>query len=322
MYLHENPSPNYNNNAAESYNSILAKFVGGKRINFSKKGSYELRCNVAVTNYNSGMSRLSLFNKNITTKSPGLFTKRYVKKHESSFCQKRRRRLFCQLSIRSKIKASAGPDQNYGAVLEEIDPLENITDISMSVIIMSTSEYTNLQTKFLEKLKLSISEVQSLEKRTKRQHQCEEWHLERKKRLTASLFGRICKLRKTTSRDKVVSYMLFGTFKGNASTRYTVSPDGLVELDALVEIKCPANAKDFTPEDAIKNKKIKSCFIKNGNLFLNRNDNYYYQVQGQLHVTNWMYCYFCIWTPKGILIEKIQRDDHFWKTNMEVQLTS
>jgi len=146
----------YSNNEAESYNSILSKFVGGKRINFSKKGSYELRYNVAVTAYNSGMNRLSIFNKHITTKSPGLFTKGYVKKHESSLCQKRCRRLFCQPSIRSKIKASAGPDQNYCAVLEEIDPLENITD----------AEYTNL----------SISEVQSLEKRTKRQHQREKWH--------------------------------------------------------------------------------------------------------------------------------------------------
>lgn len=68
-----------------------------------------------------------------------------------------------------------------------------------------------------------------------------------------------------------------------------VSPDGLIELDALVELKCPASAKDFTPEEAITNKKIKSCIIKNGNL-INRNDNYYYQIQGQLHVTNRMFC--------------------------------
>jgi len=65
----------------------------------------------------------------------------------STISPKRRRRLFCHPSIRSKIKTSAGPDQNYGAVLEEIDPLENITD----------AEYTNLQTTFLEKLKLSIN---------------------------------------------------------------------------------------------------------------------------------------------------------------------
>lgn len=39
---------NYNNYAAKLYNSILAKFVGDKRINFLLKGSYELRCNTAV----------------------------------------------------------------------------------------------------------------------------------------------------------------------------------------------------------------------------------------------------------------------------------
>lgn len=33
------------------YNSILAKFVGGKQIHFSHKCSYELRCNSAVTDY-------------------------------------------------------------------------------------------------------------------------------------------------------------------------------------------------------------------------------------------------------------------------------
>ncbi|KAL4101106.1 hypothetical protein QTP88_021126 [Uroleucon formosanum] len=162
IYHTESLMYNYNNNTAESYNSILAKF---------------LRCNVTVTAYDSGMSRLSLFNKHITTKSPGSFTKRFVKKHESSLYQKRRCRLFCQPSIRSKIKASAGPDQNYGAVLEEINPLENITD----------AEDTNLQTKFLEKLKLPISEVQSLEKRTKWQHQCVEWHLKRKKRVSYAI---------------------------------------------------------------------------------------------------------------------------------------
>ena len=41
---------NFNNNAAELYNSILAKFIGGKRVNFSQKGV----CN--VLNLNSMVS--------------------------------------------------------------------------------------------------------------------------------------------------------------------------------------------------------------------------------------------------------------------------
>lgn len=68
----------YNNNSAELYNSILTKFVGGKRVNFSLKGSYQLRCNAAVTAYNSGSNRLSLFNKQVMNKSPGKFTKLYI----------------------------------------------------------------------------------------------------------------------------------------------------------------------------------------------------------------------------------------------------
>jgi hypothetical protein len=36
------------NNAAKSYNSILAKFIGDKRVHFSLRGSYNLRCNAAV----------------------------------------------------------------------------------------------------------------------------------------------------------------------------------------------------------------------------------------------------------------------------------
>lgn len=52
-----------NNNAAESYNSILAKFVGGKRVNFSMRGSYSLRCNAAVSSYNAGPKSLYLLHK-------------------------------------------------------------------------------------------------------------------------------------------------------------------------------------------------------------------------------------------------------------------
>lgn len=162
---------NYNNNAAELYNSILAKFVGGKRINFSKKGSYELRCNAAVTAYNSGINRLSLLNKHITLKSPGKFTKRYVKKYNILQCQRRRRRLFSQSVSRSNNKISAGPDKNYGDTTD-YDLLENLNE----------AEYHNLESEFLNKLSLSEYQIQSLENRTKRQHQCDEWHLERKKR--------------------------------------------------------------------------------------------------------------------------------------------
>ncbi|CAI6371889.1 unnamed protein product [Macrosiphum euphorbiae] len=304
---------NFNNNAAELYNSILAKFIGGKLVNFSHKGSYELRCNAAVTAYNEGANRLSLFNKQITDKSPGMYTKNNIKKKY----------------------------EDYGNVLH--DPFSDLTE----------SQIEEYKREYLDKLSLSKSEIKMLEIRT-RQHQCEEWYIERKKRLTASIFGKVCKMRDKTSRAKTVENILFGTFTGNAATRYGIaneiiakeqledllkqkilpvglmvdnsmpfiaaSPDGILDDESLVEIKCPASANELAPEDAIQNNKIKCCSIKDGQLYLKRNDNYYYQVQGQLQISQKTYCYFCVWTPKGLMYEKIKRDNDFWKINMESKI--
>jgi len=44
---------NYTNNPAEEFNNIVAKFLGGKRINYSLAGSYSARVAAAVVQYNS-----------------------------------------------------------------------------------------------------------------------------------------------------------------------------------------------------------------------------------------------------------------------------
>lgn len=77
------------------------------------------------------------------------------------------------------------------------------------------------------------------------------------------------------------------------------SPDGLVKNDSLVEIKCPVSIKDYTPDEAFNNKKLKCMVNRDGNLRLKSSHAYYYQIQGQLHITDRKFCYFCIWTPKG-----------------------
>lgn len=43
-------------------------------------------------------------------------------------------------------------------------------------------------------------------------------------------------------------------------------------------------------------------------------------MQGQLHVTKARYCFFALWTTKGIKVEKIERDDSFWAKEMEEKL--
>lgn len=54
---------------------------------------------------------------------------------------------------------------------------------------------------------------------------------------------------------------------------------------------------------------------------MKRSHIYYYQVQGQLHITQREYCIFAIWTLLGLKMEKIVRDDTFWHENMEKKLT-
>lgn len=63
------------------------------------------------------------------------------------------------------------------------------------------------------------------------------------------------------------------------------TPDGIVENNSILEIKCPATAEKSTVENAIINKKIKFGKLVNGEFQLNFNDNYMYQVQGQLQQT-------------------------------------
>ncbi|XP_050521359.1 protein PFC0760c-like [Daktulosphaira vitifoliae] len=101
----------------------------------------------------------------------------------------------------------------------------------------------------------------------------------------------------------------------------TARPDGLIGKDGIVEIKCPFNAQEMFPEDAIKNNLIKFVhYNNNGDLVLKRTSHNFYQIQGELHITKRQYCYLIIWTPKGLVYCKILRDDKFWNDNMEKKL--
>jgi len=102
------------------------------------KGSYQLRCSAAVTAYNSGPNRLSLFNKHVTNKSPGRFTKMFIKRHIVRAETRKRRR-----PKNRKKFTIGGPDENYGNVSH--DPLSELTDV----------EIQQLKNKFVENLKLT-----------------------------------------------------------------------------------------------------------------------------------------------------------------------
>lgn len=96
------------------------------------------------------------------------------------------------------------------------------------------------------------------------------------------------------------------------------SPDGLIDDLGIVEIKCPFSARDLTPDEGIKQRKI-TFWLRNGDI--NKIHKWYYQIQGQLHVTNRSYCVFAVWTPHGMKSETLFRDTTFWSTSMEPLLS-
>ena len=99
------------------------------------------------------------------------------------------------------------------------------------------------------------------------------------------------------------------------------SPDGLIEDPSenderrygILEIKCPYSARKMTPEDACHEINHFYCTSINGHTLLKQTHNYYYQIQGQLAITQLPWCDFVVWTPHGTSVERIEWDITLWQ---------
>lgn len=109
-----------------------------------------------------------------------MYTKQYIKKSTKRIENHSRRRCLFKTSERTKTAAkpltNTGPDENYGNVL--YDPFLDLTE----------NQIEAYKRDYLDKLSLSESQIKILEMRTRRQHQCEEWCIERKKRLVPTYY--------------------------------------------------------------------------------------------------------------------------------------
>lgn len=327
---------NETNNLVESFNARVAKFVGGKRVNFSQRGSYAARCAAAVISYNTGVLQ-STVHKFIfgTEANPQIVHLEKMRK------QRNVKRLQKNIKKKKFIKSSHNKDAHYGEKCQKVD--------------MDEKQYNEAKGDFLKKLELTSEEKKKLQIDTLLQSSSPLWLEARRKLLTASWFATVCKRRPTTNCAPLVKQILYGKDLGNVSSirhgkKYEqtaikelertlntnisqcgltideefsflgASPDGKYEF-GIVEVKCPSSAYEMDPEEAIKQKKVDFWLHTSGKFVVNKKHKWYYQIQGQLRITGQNSCVFAIWTGHGkIKYEIIKKDNQFWKEQMEMHL--
>lgn len=93
-------------------------------------------------------------------------------------------------------------------------------------------------------------------------------------------------------------------------------PDGIVSCSchqkSLVEVKCPYSCSKQSLADYADGKKSFCLRQVDGDLKLDKNHSYYYQIQCQLHICEFQLCYFVVWNPEELDVEEINRDDSFF----------
>lgn len=256
-----------------------------------------------------------------------------------NYTQQRRQLPFNYKKSAPKTKANE-LDENYG------------TD-TCSRPDLSDELFTAEQNKVLAELEQNCNKRLIIESRTVDQSSSNEWLEIRQNMLTSSLFGKICKRKskfgtlvkqifksknmsptvamkhgmhyEKVAREKLEKQLnikvkesgilidQFHYFLGS-------SPDGLIDEDGLVEIKCPFSSFGMKIDDQILARKI-TCYSvdkKTKEISVNRNHEYFYQIQGQLNIFNRKYCLFVHYSgdKQDLKITKIERDQVFWDEKM------
>ncbi|KAG5864637.1 hypothetical protein JTB14_023426 [Gonioctena quinquepunctata] len=192
-----------------------------------------------------------------------------------------------------------------------------------------------------EKLQMSHEKILKVAELTIGQAQNEKWLVCRKHRLTASNFGVVlgaCKrnrfpksLFKRLAGDHIKSVQWGREHEAESIAAVEkalgvkvvrtglwlhpcgflgASPDGLIGEDAIVEGKCPFKYRAMSKMEEIKSSTeyIISADV-DGNIVLNRNHDYFFQVQMQLALTKRKICHLVIWTPEEVVIFEIKAED-------------
>lgn len=181
-----------------------------------------------------------------------------------------------------------------------------------------------------------------IEQKTRNQSSSRHWKEERSKRLCSSSFGKICKATERCDKnklamsltcsvelkgckavqhgrkyekaaiekyeqDKCVNVQKCGLFVSKTKPFLGSSPDGIINSDMLIEVKCPYSAKN----KEITSKSVPYLIETDKGITLNPNHDYYYQIQGQLFCAERKECDLVVYTISDIKYIRIARDEKF-----------
>ncbi|KAL5242878.1 hypothetical protein ACI65C_010288 [Semiaphis heraclei] len=184
---------NVDSNVVESLNGIIAKLIGGKRINFAMSRSYQGRVAAATVMKNTKRPMYKL-HKTLLEHSPG-------KKWPSSKLEiQRQRKQLRQNELRSKTYRTKLKfqcdyvDPSYGEKSQKPD--------------MTSEQFDDEKKNIINLLKEMAANCDVIEKETVEQSASSKWLEYRRHLITASNFGRIICLRADTGCENVVKMSL------------------------------------------------------------------------------------------------------------------
>lgn len=95
------------------------------------------------------------------------------------------------------------------------------------------------------------------------------------------------------------------------------SPDGFIKChccgSGVLEVKCPFSCKDRSFLDAIGEKNFCMERSEDDGFVLKKKHAYFYQVQLQMKLCDVNFCDFIMWRSDELVVNRIERDDHFLK---------
>lgn len=256
------------NNPAEHFNSIVAKFVGGKRVNFSLSNSYGYRANAAAVQFNTQAALSKLYQTKFDTDAPPLARKIEVKRLRKSEQGKKRRMILKQNNIiRTPFYRTSQRGTGYGPGHAEPD--------------MNQQDFDNEKRIHFEKLAKFYDNRIAIEKDTLKKQHCNLWNEIVPNMFMSKDFGSICKARSLevqvkalsnrklaetkSSRHQIESISIAlqqlgteenfcvgdcGVFIDETHNFLAASPAGvIINTDMIAEIQCPLAITGKDPND-------------------------------------------------------------------------